>query len=185
MVQGLDDGVAMPLPLYWSFLGGLHLVSGDRDGWFACQARAAELAPQDPLVQIDWAKALLQHRRDAVGARAILDRLRDRTISDLGGAHIQLLEGYIALVEGDATTAIPALLRARAGLQPFATNGLVQGGIDWLHGLLAIGYAMDGQLDRAEACYAAALPRLIAWDEQAVVEWYQRVKDSPHHTDRQ
>jgi hypothetical protein len=129
----------------------------------AALEKAAELAPQEAAVLVDYACALVRYRRDPRLARQYLEAARKLPISDVIGYAVDQCQGMIALAEGNPFDARDCLNQALAKLRSFRHGTpLIAASIDRVHALLALANAAAGDLAAARRHYQLAEPRLRA-----------------------
>jgi hypothetical protein len=136
-----------------------------------CGEKAVEHAPDNVTVLIDLAMSLLRYRRDALRARALLDRAREHAISDVLRPFLIMAEGVLALEEKHPERARPLLEQAIAEAQRFRyASPLVGSAIDRMHTYLALACAVLGDHAAADEHYRIAEPRLRAFDATDMIE---------------
>ena len=155
------DDPAVPAHLYWTYKAMIFQTARERAKALDCVARAAELAPDNPVALIDYALALLTVRNDVRQARARLAAARRHALSDVSTPLCWFAEGVLALKEGHAAEAAVLLEAADRGLSPFTGgNPAVAVIIARIRAHSALAYAATGDHDAACRAYRKAEPVL-------------------------
>ncbi|HVW39485.1 MAG TPA: hypothetical protein VHB99_19340, partial [Pirellulales bacterium] len=157
--------------------------ANQRDMALAAQEKALECAPDDPIVRIDLAVAVLDEHRDVVRAKELLAHARKQPMSDLAAQFAQGAEGAIALEEGNVRLAIERLeaaLRAKRALA--RSNGQSAAAADILAARLAVALAANGDLEAAQAHFRQAEPRLRAIQHDKLLARCQQALGIPATT---
>ena len=117
------NGRHIPEWHYWARLGSVYSAARQFDQLIAAGERAAELAPENSTVLIDLADSLLRYRGDTVRARLVLKQAKSHAISDLAACFLTMVEGKLALEEGDAPEAVRRFAQSQTqfGAHRFAT----------------------------------------------------------------
>jgi tetratricopeptide (TPR) repeat protein len=113
------DDPEMPHHMYWTYKALVYQAAREREKALDCVARAAELAPENPVALIDYALGLLTVRGDVARARELLARARQHALSDVSTPLCEFAEGVLALKDRRPAEAVPLLESAAAGLSPF------------------------------------------------------------------
>jgi hypothetical protein len=162
-IQGFSDGEQMPIWLYWGRLSGVCATAHDFEASVAAMQKAAELAPQEPVVLLDYATALIRRKRDPVRAREFLERAKKHAISDVIAYAVDQCQGMIALDEGHPSEARDLLNQAMDKVTKFRkSSALIGAAIDRIHAFLALANAAAGDHAAALEHYRIAEPRLRA-----------------------
>ena len=169
--EGLDhfrpvaDDPAVPPHLYWSYKALIFQTARERQKALECNARAAELAPTNPIAQIEYALGLLTVKGDTRQARERLTIARKHALSDVGVLFLLFAEGVLAIEERHANDAVPLLQAAAKGLRPFTGGNPAVGTIiARIQANLALAHAAAGDLEAARRAYRKAEPILAAHD---------------------
>jgi Flp pilus assembly protein TadD len=161
----LADDPAVPLHLYWTYKAMLYQTAREREKALGCVARAAELAPNNAVAQIDHALALLTVRGDVRQARERLAQARQHALSDVSTPLLHFAEGVLAVRERRTADAVPLLESAARELSPFTGgNPAVAIIIAKIRANLALAYAANGDHEAARRAYRRAEPILAAHD---------------------
>jgi tetratricopeptide (TPR) repeat protein len=159
------DDAAVPPHLYWTYKGMIFQAAREREKALDCVARSAELAPANPVSQIDYALALLTVRGDTTKARGRLTEARRHALSDVSTPLCWFAEGVLALKEGHPPEAVVLLEAAVKGLNPYTGgNPAVAVIVARIRAYLALAYAADGDHDAARRAYRKAEPLLARHD---------------------
>jgi tetratricopeptide (TPR) repeat protein len=159
------DDPAVPPHMYWTYKGLIYSTARERVKALDCVARAAELAPDNPVALIDHALALLTVRNDVVKARERLKQARQHALSDVSGPLCEYAEGVLALKDRRPGDAVELLERSVRGLRPFTGGNPAVGiVIAKIEANLALAYAANGDHDAALRAYRKAEPILTAHD---------------------
>jgi tetratricopeptide (TPR) repeat protein len=161
--ERFGDGKRIPLWLYWSHRSSVCAAGNDIEGGMRAVEKAAELAPAEPAVLIDYATSLVRRRRDARRARQVLDEALKHPVSDLIDYGVDLCRGMIALEENQPYEARECLNRAMDKVMSFRNaNPLMGSARDRVHAFLALANAATGDHEAALRHYRIAEPRLVA-----------------------
>lgn len=163
LVAPFKDGGAMPEWLYHRQLADVHAAAGRPEDVRAALERAVELAPDNPTMLIDLGRFLVRNGHGPLRARELLDRARERVMSDFQVPHALALEGRIAREEGRPRESVKLLEDAAGRLAAFRHAGpLVEASLDDLDAELALSLAAAGEPDAAARLARRAAPRLRA-----------------------
>ena len=163
MVKPFSGGSIMPKWLYLSRLPEVYAAAGRRAEGLPMLERAAELAPDNPIVLIDLARAVLRFTGDTRRASGLLEEAKTHAISDLLAPFVTMTEGLIALKEGRAPEAVERLEAAGRAVHAFRHSSPLMGTvIDMNRAYLAIAYAKAGDMPTALRNFRLAEPRLRA-----------------------
>jgi tetratricopeptide (TPR) repeat protein len=151
------DDPDMPHHMYWTYKALIYQTAREREKALDCVARAAELAPENPIALIDHALALLTVRSDVPTARDLLTRARQHALSDVSTPLCEFAEGVLALKDRRPTEAIPLLESAERGLRPFTGGNPAIGIIiARIRANLALAHAAVGDHAAARRAYHTA-----------------------------
>ena len=164
-LRPVADDPAVPPHMYWTYKGLLYQTAREREKALECVGRAAELAPDNPVVQIDYALALLTVRNDVPKARERLAVARQHALSDVSTPLCEFAEGVLALKDRRPADAVGLLESAARGLSPFTGGNPAIGIIiAKIRANLALAHAADGDHEAARRAYRKAEPILAAHD---------------------
>jgi tetratricopeptide (TPR) repeat protein len=159
------DEPEMPHHMYWTYKALIYQTAREREKALECVARAAELAPDNPVALIDHALALLTVRNDVAKGRELLTRARQHALSDVSTPLCEYAEGVLAVKDRRPAEAIPLLESAAVGLQPFtAGNPAIGIIIARIQANLALAHAAVGDHEAARRAYRKAAPVLAPHD---------------------
>jgi tetratricopeptide (TPR) repeat protein len=151
------DDPAVPQHMYWMYKGLIFQTAREREKALDCQARAAELAPDNPVVLIDHALGLLNVRGDTRKARERLAAARGHALSDVSTPLCEYAEGVLALKERRPADAIGLLESAARSLSPFTGGNPAIGIIiARIRAHLALAHAAVGDHEAARRDYRRA-----------------------------
>lgn len=171
VVKPFGDCKQIPLWLYQVRLASLYASSHDFESSVACCQKAAELAPDQPVMWLDYAQALIRRRRDPQAARAALDQAKKNPIPDLIAYGFDQCQGAIALEERRHQEALEHLTRAMEKLERYSkANALIGAAKDRLRAYLCLAHAACGNSDEACRFYKLAQPRLRALKYDDLIE---------------
>jgi len=163
--RSVADDADVPHHMYWTYKALIYQTARERNKALDCVARAAELAPENPVALIDYALALLTVRNDVATARELLTRTRQHALSDVSTPLCEFAEGVLALKDRRPAEAIGLLDSAAAGLRPFtAGNPAIGIIIARIRANLALAHAADGDHEAARRAYRKAAPILAPHD---------------------
>jgi hypothetical protein len=133
---------------------------------------------QDPTrvgARVDLAVALLQYRRDTVGAHEQLTAVTAPPTSLLEAAFRSLARGLLDIEEGRPAEAVVALGRARRAFEREAAGPQLEGVLLWLDPFLCSALALAGEREKA----LAMLPRVTRYLEAtSQPEWLLRCREA-------
>ena len=182
----LDEGLALiarhvnsaetPRWVYLARLAEVFSVAKQYDQSLTCHRMAYECDPENPLVQLGLAIALLKDEIDTPEARQLIEKAEQQTLSDMELMLFPYFKGLLALNENRFQQAEPLFLKAINKLQPLVPAspyfGLI---VDLNRAYLAIAYARMGEKEKAERQFQLALPRLNALKSTRIIERYGRI----------
>jgi hypothetical protein len=113
------DGSQIPEWMYWSRLAEVCNAAHHRDQAMAAIEKAAELAPDNAVVLLDFANQLLGYRRDASRAKLLINRVRTHKISDMLHPLLTMTDGMLELEENRPRKAVQCLEKSLTELNPF------------------------------------------------------------------
>jgi tetratricopeptide (TPR) repeat protein len=159
------DDPAVPSHMYWMYKGLIFQTARERERALDCQARAAELAPDNPVILIDYALGLLNVRGDTRKARERLAAARRHALSDVSTPLCEYAEGVLALKERRPADAVGLLESAARSLYPFTGgNPAVEIVVARIRAHLALAHAAAGDHEAARRAYRQAEPVLAPHD---------------------
>lgn len=156
--------------IFLARLSSVYEYAGRHDEMIGMLEESAAKGPGGASEWIDVAMARVRHRRDAVGAKAALERTADKEIPSLAGAALLICRGMIASEEGEDSRACELLNEGVGKLDAFAGNPLIQVVVSEAKSYLVISRARLGQRDGARADFAAIRPLLVARKEVQLIE---------------
>jgi tetratricopeptide (TPR) repeat protein len=169
--ERFGDGKRIPLWLYWSHRSSVCAAGNDIEGAVRAIEKAAEIAPEEPAVLIDYATSLVRRRRDARRARRVLDEALKHPISDVIAYAVDFCRGMIALEENQPFEAREWLNRAMDKVETFRNASPLMGSSrDRVHAFLALANAATGDHEAALRHFRIAEPRLVALRYDDVIE---------------
>jgi tetratricopeptide (TPR) repeat protein len=170
-VRPYADDPKTPAWLYWGSLADVFHTAKLGDRAIECLEKAVEHAPENPTVLIDLAMARLRYRRDAAGARPLLERARAHEISDLLAPFLIMVEGVLAVEENRPEKARELLEESARLAEPLRhMTALMGAAIDRIHTYLTLACAAAGDLPAAEGHFRMAEPRLRAFETTDLLE---------------
>ena len=161
----------LPEYVYWVFRAVVSLAAQDSDGAVDCFARAHELAPETPIVLVDYATVLLKERRDTRRARPLLAEARRHAISDTTLPYLLAAEGMLALEEGRPADAVGPLTESLRKADPFLRGNpsiIVVGAR--IRAYLCLALAATGDTTAARRHLQRARPLLIAHQSRDLID---------------
>ncbi len=175
LVTPLADDATMPRWHFYSRLGEVYAVAGQRDETLECGDKALELAPGNPTLLVDKALTLLRYQMDLPRVRQLLKDARSHALSDALSPAADAVEGMLLLEEGHPHQAREKLEAGLAGLDRFrAASPLVGAMQDRFRAYLALSLAAIGERVEAERQFRLAEPRLRALDRTELLARCQR-----------
>src|SRR5262249_50047873 len=82
VIQELANDEQVPAWMYWARLAGVCATAHDFKASLAARQKAAELAPHEQVVLLDYATALVEHEHDPFRARQFLVEAKRHATSD-------------------------------------------------------------------------------------------------------
>jgi len=163
LLHSFAESRSLPEWLRQLRLSEVYATTNDDDEVLLCLERARADAPNNPSVEIDYAKALLRRNQNPDLARRLIDSVESKTLSDWVGLLLPHLRGVLMLNSGNADGAVRELEKTMENLQPLASlyphiDSLRESCRAWL----AIAVADSGDMSRARQAAAIARPRLAA-----------------------
>jgi tetratricopeptide (TPR) repeat protein len=163
IVRPFSRGKRMPEWLYWARMAIVYWATGEFGQVIAVSEKAAQLAPENPVVLIDLAAVLLRYQRDTVRARELLNRAQQHAISDAAAPFVVMVQGMLALEEGKIQPAIDQLEESQRMMEKFRhATPIIGSVVDRSHAYLALAYAKLGDKETAIRHYRQAEPRMRA-----------------------
>jgi len=170
VLEPFSDGKQIPEWLYLSRLPELYYAAGDRKPALAIIGRAAELAPDNATVLVEFARALIRYGNDLPRAREVLDRAKSHAISDILAPFVLMTEGMLALEMGRPAEAKDFFDRTVRGLEPFrGASPMIGSAVDSIHAYQALAFAAMGEPIEAAKHYKQAEPRLRALKSEDLI----------------
>jgi tetratricopeptide (TPR) repeat protein len=163
-----SDGSQVPYWMYLVRLSDLYSTARDRESAVAAIEKAAEVAPENPVVLLELAGVLLIFRNDKSRAGVLLNRVRSHKLSDAMVPMLAMVEGVLAIEEGRALDGISRLEESLAGLT-IIHNPLVGPVVAKIHAYLALAHAARRDLEAARQHFCLAEPRLRALREDELL----------------
>jgi len=161
----------LPEYLYWVFRSRAYLAARDLEGVLTCMTRAHELAPDLPVVLVDYAILLLTVRHDTRAARPRLAEARRHAVSDTTLPSLLAAEGILAVEEGRPADAIDPLTQSIRQFDPILRGNpsvLVAGAR--IRAFLALALAATGETAAARRLLQRARPLLVAHRNHELLE---------------
>ncbi len=157
------DSPKIPSWIYLVRLAEFHDSLDNYDLALDCLRQAHEDAPDNPTVALDYALGLLKYDTDTPKARRLIEWAQRQPLSDVLQMILPLIQGILAVNEGNYDQAIASLEKSRATVQPLVAAEPLFGPIlDYCRAYLAIAYARTGDLEMATRYYRVAKRRLQA-----------------------
>lgn len=128
-------------------------------------ALAVELAPEQVVTRVDYAKFALKYRRDVRIARRMLHDIENLPSAELARMFVDYTRGIIALEENSPHEAIRLIEDFQQKLTPLSGNPEVLSGIDETRAFLVLAYAAAGEEQLALREFKRCEPRLVALNE--------------------
>jgi tetratricopeptide (TPR) repeat protein len=170
-VRPFADDPKTPAWLYWGQLADVFHAARLGDRAIDCGEKAVEHAPDNVTVLLDLAMSLLRYRRDAARARPLLEQALQHEISDMLRPFVFMVEGVLALEEGQSDRARPLLEESLKQAERFRhTTPLMGAAIDRIHTYLTLACAAQGDKTTAEKHFRIAEPRLRAFEANDLLE---------------
>lgn len=173
LMETLIDLPEVPRWMYLGRLAELYEISKDYQQVIECARLAYEEAPENPIVEIEYASTILKYGTDFELAKQLLDHAEQQHLGDLVGILWFYYKGLFELKMGNHKVAEANFLICQNGLIPLASNQpVIQFIMDFNRSRLAIVAAELGEIEKAEELYQLALPRLKALDEELIMDCY-------------
>lgn len=147
--------------LYLGRISSVYEYAGDYAGQLRCAEQALALNPEGTDGWIDVASVRIRRFRDVAGARAALDKIADRELSEMVRAVYLLVQGMVAVEAGEPAEAERLLCEAAEVFTKFGL-ALVQAFEAELQAYLALALAAQGRGHEAHSAYARVRPLLVA-----------------------
>lgn len=181
LVAPLAKDPKLPQWLYFSRLGELYAMAGQRDEHLAWNQKALDLAPDNATLLIDHAMSLLRFQVDLPGARQLLVRARSHALSDALSPAADAVEGVLLFEEGNPNQAQDKLSAGLAGLDRFRHLSPLIGAVqDRFRAYRALSLAALGELPAAEREFQLAEPRLRALKRfELLARWQEVMSTTP------
>lgn len=128
-------------------------------------ASAVELAPEQAVTRVDYAKFALKYRRDVRIAREMLDAVARLPSAELALFFADYVKGIIAIEENAPEEAIQLIREFQQKLSPMSSNADVVSGIDEASMFLTLAYAAAGKEEKALREFKRCEPRMKALNE--------------------
>jgi hypothetical protein len=151
-------------------VAGIYQLAKDFDGMSRCQKAAVEQGSGSAGELIGYACGLVQHHRNAIGAREVLALAKEKEITDLAARYVAFCEGMIAIEEGDYSGAQKSLVQALIMAASHSEQPLTQGWVVVVKAYLCIATAHLRDKTKARQLLREAEPLLIVRREEELLE---------------
>lgn len=171
VMKPFENDPQSPLWMYYARLSSVYSWSHDFESSVGCCQKAAELAPDQPTVLLDYAVALIRRKHDPRASRQLLEEAKRFPIPDAIGFVVDQCQGLIDLEEHRDSEALANLLKAMEKLKRYLKANALMGFFkDRLHAYLCIAYAQLGDDAEARRHYKLAEPRMKALRQDDLIE---------------
>ena len=173
ILEPLGRAGLMNRQMYLTRIVCVYEAFGDWQRVLELSEEAAEIAPDDPLFQIDLAMQLARQNQRLDETQVLLDRAKSHELEDLASIFVSFAQGWIDFRYGRHRDAIKQFQASVENWLPYIhATPLIGEAINEAYAVLAILYAEQKDFAQSRDYFAKAQPRLLAQNRTELISAY-------------